>query len=138
MLVDGEPFILEYNVRLGDPETEVVVFLDPEGFVDNILKAFEGSKMGEFNPRGYAVDVVLASEGYPDSPRKGQEITMPEEGLYFFAGVSQVNGKLVVSGGRVIHSMGAGETKDEARKNAYLSAEKVEFPGKYYRRDIAL
>ncbi len=138
MLVDGEPFILEYNVRLGDPETEVVVLLDPERFVDNILKAFEGSKMGEFNPRGYAVDVVLASEGYPDSPRKGQEITMPEEGLYFFAGVSQVNGKLVVSGGRVIHSMGAGKTKDEARKNAYLNAEKVEFPGKYYRRDIAL
>jgi phosphoribosylamine--glycine ligase len=138
MLHDGDPYILEYNVRLGDPETEVIVTLNPEGFVNAVLEGYRGGKMEPVEPRGFAVDVVLAARGYPDAPEKGKEITLPEEGLIFFAGVAEKDGKLVTNGGRVLHCMGTGETKEEARRKAYELAEKVHFEGKTYRRDIAL
>lgn len=137
MLHDGDPYILEYNVRLGDPETEVIVVLNPEAFVNAVLEGYRGGRMEAIRPNGFAVDVVLASKGYPDNPEKGKEITLPEDGLIFFAGVAEKDGKLVTAGGRVLHCMGSGATREEARKKAYELAERVQFEGKMYRRDIA-
>ncbi len=136
MIHDGEPFILEYNVRSGDPETEVIVAMNPAGFVETVLSAFRG-EMKKLEPKCYAVDVVLASQGYPDTPLKGKEISLPEDGLIFFAGVEERNGRFVTAGGRVLHCMGTGATKEEARKRAYELAEAVQFEGKIFRRDIA-
>lgn len=116
MLHDGDPYILEYNVRLGDPETEVIVVLNPEAFVNAVLEGYRGGRMEAIRPNGFAVDVVLASKGYPDNPEKGKEITLPEDGLIFFAGVAEKDGKLVTAGGRVLHCMGSGATREEARK----------------------
>lgn len=70
MLHDGDPYILEYNVRLGDPETEVIVVLNPEAFVNAVLEGYRGGRMEAIRPNGFAVDVVLASKGYPDNPEK--------------------------------------------------------------------
>ncbi|ODN30273.1 phosphoribosylamine--glycine ligase [Fervidobacterium thailandense] len=137
MLVNDEPYVLEFNVRLGDPETEVIVYMDPEHFVENVLKAFAGEPFQEYYPNHYAVDVVIASEGYPEFPRKGQEIIVEPGGFYYFAGVSETDGRLYVSGGRVIHAMGRGSTLEKAREEAYQNVSKVHFEGMFYRTDIA-
>ncbi len=138
MIVEGEPYLLEYNVRLGDPETEVIVWLNPEAFVEAVLAAYQGEKIPTMHVQGYAVDVVVASEGYPQSFRKGQVIEVEDAEGCFFAGVTEENGKLVVSGGRVVHCMGAGRTLEEARNRAYRRVDGVRFEGKSFRRDIAL
>lgn len=138
MLVEGEPYVLEYNVRLGDPETEAILPLDPQGFVDMVLSAWEdGEPSKGMREERFAVDVVIASEGYPMNPKKGMEIKIEGEGLYFFAGVSRRDEKMIVSGGRVVHSVGVGNTLEEAREKAYEGASKVKFDGAFYRRDIA-
>ncbi len=139
MIFEGDPYVLEYNVRLGDPEAEAIIPLDPEGFVDMVLSAFyDGAPASSMKEDIFAVDVVIASEGYPLNPRKDMEIEMPDDDeLYFFAGVSEENGRLVVSGGRVIHAVGIGKTLKEARNKAYEKASKVRFEGAFYRKDIA-
>ena len=137
MIVDGEPYVLEYNVRLGDPETEVIVSMEPEQFALSILKAYGKEPIDEYTPKCCAVDVVVASEGYPESPKKGQEIQFQEGGFFFYGGVNEKNGKLVVSGGRVLHSMGIGGNLQEAREHAYKNINNVYFDGMYYRTDIA-
>lgn len=138
MIVDGEPYVLEYNVRLGDPETEAILPLDPCGFVDMVLSAWkEGTPYNGMREESYVVDVVIASEGYPMEPKKGMEVKIEGEGLYFFAGVSKKDGKMVVSGGRVVHSVGIGKTLKEAREKAYEGVSKVKFEGAFYRKDIA-
>uniref|UniRef100_A0A7C4CDG5 phosphoribosylamine--glycine ligase n=1 Tax=Fervidobacterium thailandense TaxID=1008305 RepID=A0A7C4CDG5_9BACT len=137
MLVDDDPYVLEFNVRLGDPETEAIVYMAPELFVENVLKAFNGEPFDEYFPNQYAVDVVIASEGYPESPKKGQEIHVQPGGFYFFAGVSESNGKFYVSGGRVLHAMGRGSTLETAREEAYRNVSRVRFEGMFFRTDIA-
>lgn len=139
MLTEEGPKVLEYNVRMGDPETEVIVPLDPLAFVESVLSAnFDGVPSRPLSPSGFAVDVVVASEGYPLSPRKGQRVEVPEEGLYFFAGVEEGEGGLSVCGGRVVNCVGLGESLEEARARAYELAAKVRGEGLFYRRDIAL
>lgn len=138
MVVDEEPYVLEYNVRLGDPETEVIVSMEPEQFALNIIKAHSNEAFDEYVPKHCAVDVVIASEGYPESPRKGQEIQFQSDDFFFYSGVSEKNGKLVVSGGRVLHSIGVGDNLEQARKRAYENIRNVYFDGMYYRADIAL
>ncbi|MGB9614086.1 MAG: phosphoribosylamine--glycine ligase [Fervidobacterium sp.] len=143
MVVNNEPYVLEYNVRLGDPETEVIVAMDPEHFVENILKAYTNENCNEYTPQKFAVDVVIASEGYPENPRKGQEITIDERenangnSHIFYAGVSEKDGKFIVSGGRVLHSVGVGQTLEQARAYAYENIKNIHFEGMYYRSDIA-
>lgn len=142
MIVDEEPYILEYNVRLGDPEGEVIISMNPENFVSLVLSTFKG-RMEEFKPLHYVVDVVLASEGYPKKPRTGQRIIIPEESnskesILFYGAVKEINGELIVTGGRVLHCIGIGKALESARKNAYELAKKVEYDGKYFRKDIAL
>lgn len=142
MIVNDEPYVLEYNVRLGDPETEVIVAMDPGKFVENILKAFNNERFEEYTPNNYSVDVVLASQGYPENPMKGQEIYIEhdecEDWMIFYAGVTEKDGKLLVNGGRVLHSIGIGKTLSQAREKAYRNIEKVKFEGMFYRNDIAL
>ena len=116
--------------------------MNPENFVSFVLSTFKG-RMEEFKPLHYVVDVVLASEGYPKKPRTGQRIIIPEESnskesILFYGAVKEINGELIVTGGRVLHCIGIGEALESARKNAYELAKKVEFDGKYFRKDIAL
>ncbi|UZN23001.1 phosphoribosylamine--glycine ligase [bacterium 3DAC] len=136
MIKDDKVYVLEYNVRMGDPETEVIVMMNPSGFVSSVLSAYRGESIQPIVPKCFAVDVVIASEGYPLSPRKGQVIEKEPTGFAFYAGVKEESGKLVVSGGRVFHCMGTGMTPEEARTSAYRCAESVSFPGAFFRRDI--
>lgn len=145
MIVDEEPYVLEYNVRLGDPETEVIVAMEPEKFVGNVLKAFNNEDFEEYKSSKFAVDVVVASEGYPESPRKGQKIVIEniensekEGNILFYAGVKEQNGELVVSGGRVLHSVGIDNELGKAREKAYKNIQNIHFEGMFYRDDIAL
>lgn len=149
MIVNNEPFVLEYNVRLGDPETEVIVPMNKAKFVENILLAFQNENFEEYKPQGYALDVVLASEGYPDNPRKGQVIQIKErkadngekrneDSMLFYAGISEHNGDLIVNGGRVIHCIGTGSTLQQAQQRAYEKIKDVYFEGMFYREDIGL
>jgi len=139
MLTEEGPKVLEYNVRMGDPETEVIVPLDPLAFVESVISAnFEGRPSRSPSPSGFAVDVVVASEGYPLSPRRGQRVMVPEEGLYFFAGVERGEEGLSVSGGRVVNCVGLGDSLEEARAEAYELAAEVKGDGLFYRKDIAL
>jgi len=138
MIVENEPYVLEYNVRLGDPETEAIVAMAPEKFVENVLNAFSNEQIEKYYPNVFAVDVVIASEGYPENPKNGQEIKINNEnGFFFFAGVKEDNGTLLVNGGRVLHSMGVDKTLNGARERAYENIKNVYFEGMFYREDIA-
>lgn len=142
MIVENEPYVLEYNARLGDPETEVIVPMNPEKFVENILLAFNNEDFKEYAPQRYALDVVLASEGYPENPKKGQIIeirnhyTNDENAIIFYAGAIEKDGKIVANGGRVIHSVGIGPTLHQARQRAYGNIKNIYFEGMFYREDI--
>ena len=136
MISNGVPYVLEYNVRLGDPETEVIVAMSPDAFVEAILSAYEGMPIRDVHPQCFATDVVIASEGYPLSPRKGQIIEKEPTGLVFYGGVKREGGNLVVSGGRVFHCIGRGKTGSDATLEACTCAESVSFAGAFFRRDI--
>ena len=143
MLTQDGPKVLEFNVRFGDPETQVILPLVNQ----DLVPVFISSAMGEELPSKlnlkdeYAMVVVLASKGYPGSYPKGEEINIPAEipssSLLLHAGTSGVSGgKIVTSGGRVLGSVGKGKTLQDARDAAYLLCESVKFKSKYYRQDI--
>ncbi|MBT1247135.1 MULTISPECIES: phosphoribosylamine--glycine ligase [unclassified Thermosipho (in: thermotogales)] len=143
MLFEKTPYILEYNVRLGDPETEVIVATNPENFAETILKATECEKIPDFSPENVALDVVLASKGYPISYKKGLEIKnitkiKGENFIIFGAGVKRNGEKLYTDGGRVLHCVGIGKTKEDAKNVAYDLAKKIDFEGKFFRTDIGV
>jgi len=140
---DGTPNVVEFNCRLGDPETEVVLPLVTGG----LLRAFEAIARGETPPpleiarNSFAVTTVLASEGYPEKPLKGQPIDLPESfppGIVaFHAGTARdQQGVLRVSGGRVFAVTGLGATFEEAQARSRVGAESIHFQGKIYRSDI--
>ena len=141
MMDQGKPHCLEFNVRMGDPETQVIVARIGSGF----LKAFHSAATGEFieAPEVLAnavVSVVIASEHYPILSSKGSPITIAEHipGVkYFHAGTSMIDGELVTNGGRVINATACANTLKEARKLAYRAAAGVHFEGARYRTDIA-
>jgi len=140
MITEDGPKLLEYNVRLGDPETEVVLPAMRSDLLELVLSCFDGSlkdyKM-EFND-GYFVDVVLASGGYPGSYKKGIQIWGIEDfqELIFHAGTKKVEFQTVTSGGRVLNIVAHGKTLDEAIKNAYNQVSKFHFDDMYFRKDI--
>jgi phosphoribosylamine--glycine ligase len=141
MNVDGNPYVIEYNVRMGDPETQVVMPRIDGSFAD-MLKATAAKNIkthvAETKPIT-ALSVVLASKGYPEKYEKGKTITLPEgEHLIFHAGTAIADNKTVSSGGRVLAVVGTGETINEARNEAYILAGKVQFEGKTNRNDIGL
>lgn len=140
--VDGEPMVIEYNVRMGDPETEVVMLR----IASDLLPLLEAAAMGNLStmplvedPR-YATTVMVVSGGYPGSYPKGKVITGTEDvkdAILFHAGTKLgENGELLTSGGRVIACSAYGDTIDQALANSYAAANTVDFDGKYFRRDI--
>jgi phosphoribosylamine--glycine ligase len=144
MTADG-PKVLEYNARFGDPETQAVLPRLRSDLLELLEKAsrpggLEGVTL-EWSDT-WAVTVVLASRGYPESSSSGDEITglraidaLETEVLH--AGTAEVDGRLVTAGGRVLNVTGIGATPGEARDRAYAAAERIEFDGKQMRHDIA-
>ena len=141
MNVDGDPYVIEYNVRMGDPETQVVIPRIKNDLLDIIGRCFD-NKLREVKldiKDGYTTTVILASEGYPESYEKGDIISNLEEknnSQIFHAGTINEDEKVKSNGGRVIACTGEGETIDEALENSYYLADKITWRNKYYRRDI--
>lgn len=139
--VAGDPYVIEYNCRMGDPETEVVMPRLQNDLVEMILKMQEG-KLNEvsvkYEPRA-ACTVMLVSEGYPGSYPKGKTMkgfAEAKDSLLFHAGTTQKDGDIVTNGGRVIAITSYGDTIKDALETSYKNANHIEYEGRYYRKDI--
>ena len=143
MIKDGEPYVLEYNVRMGDPECQPITMRMDFDLYD-YLHASSGGRLSELPPPSWkkqrAVCIVLASEGYPESYPKGEEISgldsTDENSYVFHAGTKNHDGKTLTNGGRVLGVTALGDTLKSAISNAYAAAEKISWPHKYCRTDI--
>jgi phosphoribosylamine---glycine ligase len=141
----GQPKVLEFNVRFGDPETQVLMALIEGDFADVLYRAasgnLDGASLGVL--REYAVCVVLAANGYPENPVLGDaiygiEAAEKRPGVRVFqAGTKMLENQLVTSGGRVLGVTARGATLEEAKDAAYAAIEPIHFQGMLYRRDIA-
>ncbi|NFG23822.1 phosphoribosylamine--glycine ligase [Clostridium botulinum] len=142
MITKKGTYLLEYNVRMGDPETQSVLYL----MESDLLEVIEAALNEELDKaqikwnKGVCINVVLASNGYPNKFNKGYEINIDEKvkDKVFLAGAKYEEGILKTSGGRVLSVIGCGENVEEARKEAYSNINKVTFKGEYCRKDIGI
>lgn len=142
---DGQPFVIEFNCRFGDPEAQPVMMRLNSDLADLCQAAIDGkldSKSANWDPRA-SIGVVLAAGGYPDSYAKGSVISGLEKavsadnsGKVFHAGTTLKDGQVVTNGGRVLCAVALGNTVTEAQKAAYTLAENIHWDRIYYRRDI--
>lgn len=143
MLTDAGPMVLEFNTRLGDPETQVLLTALTEDLVPLLERAAKGSLAGAaIGPTRASAVVVLASEGYPAAPKKGAEISGIDAAnrldhvMVFHAGTALVDGTLRVDGGRVLGVTAWGDTPEQALGRSYEAVARIAFDGQQHRRDI--
>ncbi len=143
MIKDNEPCVLEYNVRMGDPECQPIMMRMDSDLYDYLLSSTDGT-LSSLPPISWknqsAVCVVLASKGYPEAYPKNEEITgldfSSDETFVFHAGTKNENDKVLTNGGRVLGVTALGDSLQQAISNAYSAADKVNWPNKYSRLDI--
>ncbi|GBC88754.1 Phosphoribosylamine--glycine ligase [bacterium HR13] len=141
MLTKDGPKVLEFNVRLGDPEAQPILMRIKGDFMKNLLDFYEGKAINLDIDRRYALCVVLASRGYPEKPQAGGVIygldaIKEEDVIVFHAGTDIKDGKVIAKGGRVLNVCAWGESIKDARDKAYRVIESIKFEGMQYRRDI--
>jgi phosphoribosylamine--glycine ligase len=141
MVRGDEPYLLEYNVRFGDPEAQVILPLVDGNFTEFLYNVVRGEDIGDcVKVRDeYSIGVVLASEGYPGEYKKGFPIMvrgLKNHSLIFYAGVEYEDGKLLTNGGRVLTVVNMDKDFYKAKEKVYMDIEYIEFENKYYRKDI--
>lgn len=141
MNVGGDPYVVEYNCRMGDPETEVIMLRIGSDFVE-LLRRIAVGNIGDYqmqeDPR-FAASIMLVSRGYPGSYEKGMEMDIPippADTILFHAGTMASGGKVYTNGGRVMAVSSYGATPEAALQRCYTHAQQVLFDGKNYRHDI--
>jgi phosphoribosylamine--glycine ligase len=143
MLKDGEPYVLEYNVRMGDPECQPILMRMDSDLFEYLVGSVEGT-LGNTSLISWknksAVCIVLASKGYPESYPKGEEIfglgNTFDDAYIFHAGTKELDKKIITNGGRVLGVTALGDTLEAAIKHAYDVTEKISWENKYSRTDI--
>jgi phosphoribosylamine--glycine ligase len=143
MNVDGDPFVIEYNARMGDPETQVVLPRIKNDLVELLLAAGKGElkNVSIETDSQSAVTISMVSGGYPGDYKKGKEIAgleKPNQGIIFHAGTKMKENAVVTDGGRVLSATGKGNNLTAAIEQAYKGASQLNWEGLYYRKDIGL
>ena len=143
MIHDNIPYVLEYNVRMGDPECQPILMRFNSDLLEYLIAAEEGclDQLPKISwDKQYAVCVVIASKGYPDSYPKNDEVSgfenIPNNANVFHAGTKNVAGKILTNGGRILGVTALGETLQSAIENAYIANDKLTCVSKYFRTDI--
>ena len=143
MNVNGDPYVIEYNVRMGDPETEVVI----PRIKSDLLNLFKGIADGTFSEKDFYVDedyaatVMLVSGGYPEAYQKAKVISGLDDvdnSIVFHAGTTDKGEEIITNGGRVLAITSFGRDIEDATTKSFANAQKIDFEGKYYRKDIGL
>ncbi|WP_457600116.1 phosphoribosylamine--glycine ligase [Hydrogenivirga sp.] len=142
MITSEGPKVLEFNVRLGDPEAQPILMRVKGDFLSFLLELYEGRSSSVEEDDRWALDVVIASRGYPEKPEKGKVIEGLEEAekledvVVFHAGTTIRDGKVVTNGGRVLNVCAYGKTLREAKDRAYEAVSRIRFEGMQFRKDI--